>query len=396
MHHFMKAIICLVLSSIALTACGPSAEAIATQTSAASTSIAAAWTKTPTPPPTPTATPKLTDSFTMESYGLSFEVPAGWTVTQQDTQVIMEHGDSVMLLFVFPAEAQARNNNDPIAALTSFIEFSGYALPDEEPLHILEINGSEFAFGAYSNPGESVGFNNPSPLFIAMEFTEEYTLSLEFNTGPGNEQEDRVLFEYVLASLPPSKSTEYVPLPTLIPAASLDLPAAPEGISWQGVENIDFALPMPDGWTSKFINYHETWLNGLQEYDYEYVISPDDLRQVSDPTSSLIVNVTSMDGQDAAETAEIVMTRLESHPAIHRVIDHGVTENYGIVTSFHHGEVTIPEKEDPEHTFYIMTIVDTATNTLYVLNFDSPTATWEEFWATGEVVAQLIAELVQK
>jgi hypothetical protein len=49
-----------------LTACGPSAEAIATMTATAQTATAAAWTKTPTPTdtPTPTSTPTPTETLT--------------------------------------------------------------------------------------------------------------------------------------------------------------------------------------------------------------------------------------------------------------------------------------------------------------------------------------------
>lgn len=69
-HHWISLLILL-----ALVACGPSAEEIASQTASAETQIAASWTETPTatatftPTPTDTPTPTETPSPTLVGYG---------------------------------------------------------------------------------------------------------------------------------------------------------------------------------------------------------------------------------------------------------------------------------------------------------------------------------------
>ncbi len=112
-----------------------------------------------------------------------------------------------------------------------------------------------------------------TPMFLAMYFTPKHTIAIEFVAPSGEEEENRTGIGNHSCILPPSPPRTDIAKPTLEPKVKVTLPELPNGFSWQGVENIDLALPVPDGWFVTFFKGNEVWQNGLQEYEYHYVIS---------------------------------------------------------------------------------------------------------------------------
>jgi len=183
----MKAIYILLITVI-LVGCGPSAEQITataevakaqTQTAAPTSTPTLTPTITPTATPAYTPTPEFSEVYESESLGVSVRYPTGWEVSENEIEISFEQDDKKIAVIFFPADVQDQYNGNPVAALESFILFSGIAMPDEERLHLTSLNDSQYALGVYSNPGEALGFNNPSPLFAAMQFTDDFTIYME-------------------------------------------------------------------------------------------------------------------------------------------------------------------------------------------------------------------------
>ena len=338
-----------------------------------------------------------------DAVGVSIRYPAGWSVSESEILISFEDDDRGIDLFFFPSGAQGGFDNNPIAALQDFIWFSGYDQPDKETLHLITVNDSEIAFGSYSSPGESVGLSNPSPLFVAMIFTEEFTISAEFFAPPGNEAENRMLFEMVLASLPPSvfQYAESTPAPTLVPADTLNLPTPPEGFFWQGVQNIEFALPVPEGWFVQFQVLSEMYQSGLQEYDYKYTITRDNPALTGNFfASGMVIYVTKDLESNASEEAQALFADVQNGPYITNVLDSEINQTTSTATYQIHVQSVDPDvsPEDPEYerTVYFVTIADKSANILYIFYFDTPTAIWEDEWPTGQVMVQMLLDLLQK
>ena len=393
----------LICLNALLSSCGPAqANLNATATQAAisifGTQTAQVPTAAPTFPPTltptpqatstPTSTPKSTDVYDSKSLGISIEYPKGWVISEEDILITIQRDKSRILLFFFPAEAQSQSNDDPILALESFIQFSSYAMPDKEWVHLITLNDSEYAIGVYSKPGESDWPYGPNPLFMAMHFTEKYTIAAEFDAPPGNEAEYRKIFESVLASLPPSPPRTVMTFPTLAPSTTLHLPTTPEGFHWQGVENIEFALPIPDGWFVKFFRRSETWQSGLQEYDYQYLISKENLDTVGRFSGGMIVTVVKNNTVNAAEHAKNIISNDEKDPKVTKVIDSQKYEQ-GNVVSYH------LQAEVSDDTIYEVTVANKKSNTLYFILFNGPTKNWTDDWAIGQVMLEMLLDLLQ-
>jgi len=361
----------------------------------------------PSPTPTPTEdytpTPEFSDVYAFDAVGVSIRYPDGWAVSPSEISISFEDEDRRIYLIFFPAGARSGFDNNPIAALADYILFSSMALPDKQPLHLASVNGSEIAFGVYGNPGESEGFNNPSPLFIAMLYTEDHTIAAEFIAPPGNEDENRMIFEMVLASLPPSvfSYAESTPAPTLVPADTLVLPVPPKGFHWQGVENIEFALPVPEGWYVRFEALSEMWNLGLQEYEYRYFITRDDPVLTGNFFSGgMLIFVSKDSDTDASAAAAQLFANIQTGPGITKVIDSRIDKMASTDTYQIHVELVdsrfSPASLDYERTVYLVYIADLNANILYFVYFDATTNNWEDEWETGQVMVLMLLELLQK
>ncbi len=362
-------------------------------------------TQTETPSQTPI--PENASIFVSKIHGISILYPTGWEIRDDKSEILMIE-DEVRGIFLtfFPAEAQEDFKNNPILALEDFIWFSSLNQPDKERVHIVIINGSEFAFGVYSTPGEAVGFSNPNPLFMAMTYTDKHIIIAEFATGEnfslseGYEEENRAIFEMVLASLPPSitSMTQASTAPTMVPLDTLNLPENPSGFGWQGVPNIEFAVPVPEGWFVRFNAIRETWQNGLQEYEYEYLISPDNPVYSGRYEDGMSIQIVKNNSSVPSSEAVALIDFIKSNPLTNRVII-SRSETFGNKVVYHlHIEAIHPvvSPDDPEYnrTIYFLIIVDDVKKLYISSSFDSNTRDWEANWAVGEVMSQLLQDFV--
>jgi len=338
----------VLLIATLIASCGPSAQQMAataetskmeTQTAVPAFTPTITATITPTSTPSSTPTPDFVSVYESKSLGFSIKYPTGWNVDEAGDnsmrQVTIRKNDKHLELYFFSAGAQKQNNNDPIAALVSWIDFSGYARPDKEMVHLINLNGSESAFGSYNNPGEAPGmFYSENPYFIAMHFTDKHTIAIEFFAPAGDEEEDQQVFELVVDSLPPSPQRTITAMPTLEPNVTGKMPDLPQGFNWQGVANIDLALPVPDGWFVKFFTYSEEWQNGLQGYEYQYTITqenPDYVGSFSPILGILRVYTVKNKNTDASDTARQYYSNLKKSTEITKVIDDKVTEKGDVI-----------------------------------------------------------------
>lgn len=407
----------IILIAVLLAGCGPSAEQMTataviakaeTQTAAPTLAPTIAPTITPTSTPSATPTPNVVSVYESKSLGIAIKYPTGWQVEEAGDismrQVTISMNDKHFELFFFPASAQKQNNNDPIVALASYIDFVGYARPDKEMAHLISLDGSESAFGSYNNPGEAPGmFYSENPYFIAMHFTEKYTVAIEFIAPPGDEDENQEIFELVLGSLPPSPTRTVIAQPTMEPNVNGKLPELPQGINWQGVQNIDLALPVPDGWFVKFFNYSEEWQNGLQGYEYQYTITqenPDYVGSFSPVLGILRVYTVKNKRTDASDSARQHYNNLKKSSDITNVIEDKVTGKGDIIVYQIRAEAVNAEiaAGDPGHNqMFVTTLVaNKKANVLYVLEFESAAESWDQEWTNGQIMMQALIDFLQQ
>jgi len=408
----MKTMYFILFSSIILAACSPSVAEISetaqiaqaqTETAAPTTTPSVIPTITPTTTPEYTPTPEFTSVYDSKNQGISIRYPDDWKVSEDEDEIIFEDGDRWVSLYFFPSEAQEQNDISPVAALVSYIQFVGYALPDKEFVHIINLDQSETAFGAYNNPGESPGFLYPrNPLFMTMHFTNQHTIAIEFHAPDGNEIENRKVLDTILASLPPSPIREIIATPTLMPDVSIDLPQLPQGFSWRGVEFIDLALPVPDDWFVMFFRGNEMWQNGLQEYEYQYTITqenPEFVGTFSPALGTMRVLASKNNSSVAGIDAKNIYSNLKTDPNILKIIDEQTTSQGNIIYYQIQAEGINPNLTNGEpgyyQTFHSVVIANPITNTLYFLEFVSPTENWDQEWITGEVMVQMLLKFLE-
>jgi len=407
----MKALYILLIA-VFLVGCGPSAEQITataeiakaqTQTAAPTLTPTLKPTITPTPTLAYTLTPEFTEVYESESLGVFVRHPTDWEVSEEkeDKQITIEKGENQILIYFLQKEIQDEYNGDPISALTFYISALGVVQPDKERLHLIQLDDSEYAFGSYESTGEWVGFYHPSPQFIAMHFTAKYSILTIFN-APNNdyEEDNRKVLDMVLASLPAALPVVFTSTPTPVPDVSGELPELPHGYNWQGVKGIDFALPVPVGWFVTFTANYESYQGGLQEYDYNYIITQEDPYRVGSFSPSLgamSVWTFRRNDVDAADRVREFKLNLETS-SMFTVVDMQYYEQ-GDVISYKfriEGIDSDTEQDDPDYyrSLSLAILANTKTNTFYFIYFESPTHNWEQEWETGQVMMNALLELL--
>jgi|GEM_PF-4678258 len=407
-------ILSVFLILLLLAACGPSAQEIAatadaaqaqTETAAPTLTPTSTPTITPTSTPISTPTPTFTDVYESKNLGISIRYPTGWNANEYDTRIVIEKDNKYIVMDFYPAEYQG-SGNTPIDGLISYIQFAGYILPDKERIHLVNLNDSEFAFGSYNNPGESPGFLYPkNPMFMAMRFTKDHTIVIEFHAPPGEEEKNREILDLVISSLPPSPSQNIIPTPTLAPNVTVELPTPPKGFHWQGVQNIDLALLVPDDWFVVFFPRTETWQSGLQEYDYQFTITqenPDYTGTYSPVLGLMRVTAIKDNSINVNNVARDLHQELKNHPNTTKVIEEQVSQQGKNVIHKLHLEGTNADSDaapgDPGYnlTLFRITIANREAKTLYILFFKSATEIWEQEWETGEIMMETLLEFLQR
>ena len=177
--------------------------------------------------------------------------------------------------------------------------------------------------------------------------------------------------------------------PMLAPSVTLSLPTLPEGFYWQGVEIIEFAIPVPEGWFVAYSDLREVfgW-----EYWFEYIVTREDPTKNEDITSMMVITVIK-DNEILASKRAAEMFSAWEHNSI-RVIDTQVLETENTVT--YHLYVEGPNEFDyPDETRYTIFLADKSNNVFYVILSASPTTEWDEFWFYGQVMSQRLVDLLQ-
>ncbi len=150
-----------------------------------------------------------------------------------------------------------------------------------------------------------------------------------------------------------------------------DLPPAPEGFAWKRIDSIKAEFLVPKGW---FFKYEEN-ADGRA-----FFISQESIEKGGEFATGLSVNVVKLKKDAAPERAMKVIAEYSQLGKVQKLweAENGALKLYG--ARIH---VT---KDPPAFTEQVLAIGNSQTNTLYVIFFESPDASWDEAWKKGEVI----------
>ena len=149
------------------------------------------------------------------------------------------------------------------------------------------------------------------------------------------------------------------------------LPAPPEGLSWKRIEEVKATFLLPDGWHFKAEASGGT---------LAYFFTPGKLRKGDVFDTGLTINVfRNLKDKNAVAYAEaFVAEAARQHEALDGwKLDAGLLQGFGVVTQ-------VVKPEEPPHRMAYHLIGNSRTNTLYLLWFESPEATWDAQWKHGQ------------
>lgn len=151
-----------------------------------------------------------------------------------------------------------------------------------------------------------------------------------------------------------------------------DAPAAPDGFTWKRIESVKASFLMPDGWY-----FREEEKNGTRAF----FITREKIEEGGEFETGLTVNVQRLKKDPAPDkAAQALALMIEGHELLE-----GWKRGEGALESFG-ARIRIREKGQPPLVEQIVTIGNRKTNTLYILFFESPEATWPEAWKKGELM----------
>lgn len=194
---------------------------------------------TNTPEPTPESMPT---AGVYKDTKIMFTYPPEWQSTIFQSWIVVANkqdilddpfswtygkGDVGVVVGVASLERQAAGNQ--IQTLDQYTLFSDMENPDKETAHMVTLNNKEFAIGTYSESYIN-SRNGATPLFTAMYFSKQSTITIEMYTSPDEETRLRRVFEEILASIEaiPVIKTSYA----LQPFEPMLIPDANELDSW--------------------------------------------------------------------------------------------------------------------------------------------------------------------
>jgi hypothetical protein len=153
-----------------------------------------------------------------------------------------------------------------------------------------------------------------------------------------------------------------------------EMPPTPKGFSWKRLEAIKAAFLMPDGW-----HFKEEEKQGARGY----FISQEDIDVAGSFETGLTINVQTFKRDKAvARAAQVVAALSEANEVLHTwTTEAGVLKGFGC-------RVRETEKGHPPLIMHALAIGNERTNTLYLLIFESPEASWDKAWAKGQVMLE--------
>ncbi len=151
---------------------------------------------------------------------------------------------------------------------------------------------------------------------------------------------------------------------------------APEGFYWQKVKKLNCTLPVPYGW---FLSQEE--VDGV----IAVFVSRENIAELGKLETGLTVNVYRKLRDISAEAYALRFMKNLENPAIRNVTEkwetvRGPLRIYGCCYN------TDGITDEKAITTQVVTMANTATNTLYIMWFESPSEKWEETWKTGQVL----------
>jgi hypothetical protein len=155
-------------------------------------------------------------------------------------------------------------------------------------------------------------------------------------------------------------------------------PTAPEGYSWQRIDSVKAAFLMPKGWYFK----EETPRPGV----HAFFISQEDIGKGGEFETGLTVNVFVPSEGKAQERALAHIAGLAQTPGNELQetwqMETGVLKGVG-------GRFRRVDKDYPPLIMHVLAVGNSATNTLYIIMFESPEKTWDKAWVKGEQMMKL-------
>ena len=153
-----------------------------------------------------------------------------------------------------------------------------------------------------------------------------------------------------------------------------DAPPAPEGFSWKRVESLKASFLMPDGWHFKQEEQH-----GARAF----FITLENIDKAGRFETGLSVNVQTLERDKAPErAAQFVLGMMQAHEVLDQwAKEVGVMKIFGC-------RVRETEKDHPPLIIHVLTVANERSNTLYLMMFESPEASWDAAWAKGRVMLE--------
>jgi hypothetical protein len=153
------------------------------------------------------------------------------------------------------------------------------------------------------------------------------------------------------------------------------LPEPPKGFSWKKVEEIKASFLMPKGWHYRLDTKGKT-------------------------TAAFITREKIEEGKSFQVGLSVNVLRERKNPPAEKLA-HSLVENFGkmgkVEDSFQvnrgklkgsGGRLTVLSKNV---TIQFLVLANTATNTLYIIQFESPEKEWQQAWKTGKVIMDKLA-----
>ena len=150
-------------------------------------------------------------------------------------------------------------------------------------------------------------------------------------------------------------------------------PPAPAGFAWKKIDSVKASFLVPKGWFFK----EDEPKDGTRAF----FISQEDISTGGLFETGLTVNVFSLKKDKAQERALAHLAALAQTPGNELQeaweFQEGVLKGVG-------GRIRRVDKDYAPLIMHVLAIGNSATNTLYVIMFESPEATWDKAWVKGE------------
>src|SRR5579872_2736414 len=153
------------------------------------------------------------------------------------------------------------------------------------------------------------------------------------------------------------------------------LPEPPKGFTWKKIDEIKASVLMPDGWhyrldkQGKTIGAFVTREKIEDGKAFKTGLSVNVLRDQKDPTPEKL--------------AKTLVENLGKMGKIEDAFKVSVGKFRGSG-----GRLTVPERNV---TMQFLLLANPATNTLYIIQFESPEKEWQEAWKVGKVIMDRLA-----